>query len=358
MNMRALASMVLGLSLLAAASSCGNPDDSDDNGTLRSGSPYPAPGPNGEIRGLNNFALLMERFPQGRVTRTPWAGYWWPYSSGGVENALSLYGQARGSGDALRWEQANHSERVPGVQNWWGHCNGWAAAATLYREPRELKQAGGVGFSVSDQKALLSEIGMEIYGDFFGQRAESSSSEEFEDVLPNQFFLVLTNYVGQGVPLIIDRYTGYQVWNQPIAGYQIAPVTPDSDLGPAPGAPEVHRVLVTTKIWWARNDVNPNHLTEPFVFADSESFESRVLRGEIWLDAPPVFDSGGKLTRSGNVILARRGTLVRGGAWRIGDLPTENSYPDYLWVARSAAPSSGYTNPAVDIGWVASQFGH
>ncbi len=352
---RILSTLFLPL-LLIAFSSCG--DDGGGGGDQGGAAgPYPEPGPDGEIRGLNNFATLIERYSQGKVARTPWAGYWWPYLGGGIEFAVAKYDAAVSSSGAAAWERANHGPEVPGVDDWWGHCNGWAAAATLYAEPRSDRSAGGVPFTISDQKALLSEIAMEIYGDFFGRRAEGTGTPEFRDVYPNQFFLVLTNYVGAGVPLIIDRYTGFQVWNQPLAGYRIEPIRPADSLGPDPSAPNVHRVLTTMTIWWARNDVPGDHVTEPFAFADGPSFESRTLRAEIWLDAPPVFDGEGRLTRSGNVVLGRQGESVIGGAWRTGDLPAQNSYPDYLWVARSPAPSSGFTNPRVDIGWVSSQFG-
>lgn len=48
--------------------------------------------------------------------------------------------------------------------SWWGHCNGWAAAAVLFEAPTEAVTVAApdgspVTFSVEDQKALLVELG-------------------------------------------------------------------------------------------------------------------------------------------------------------------------------------------------------
>lgn len=200
---------------------------------------------------------------------------------------------------------------------------------------------------------------MEVNADFYGRREDDpddQSSSVFEDVYPDQFFLVLTNFVGRGMPLVMDRYTGAQVWNQPIAGYRMNPVTPSDDLGVSPSAPGVYRVRVSTTLWWARDDVGPQHVTEPFGFEDSASFQSRTLRYELWLDAPLRFDSGGKLVGSGKVILARQGAAVLGGQWLNADLDPVNSHPDYLWVPHSVSRSTGFSNPAIDAAWVRSRF--
>ena len=326
---------------------CGG--DSEDGETP----PYPGVGANGEVRGERRFSVLMENFSQGQVRQTPWVGSWFPYSTNGISEAAATYEKASGRTGAVSWERAHHGAGLPGLQSWWGHCNGWAAAATLYEEPRSPREVQGVGFSVSDRKALLTEVAMEVNATFFGRRYEgpsdvSDSDESFKDIYPNQFFLVLTNYVGRGLPLVMDRYTGSQVWNHPIAGYQVRPLTESDDLGPAPGQPEIHRIAVTLTVWWARDDVEPGQLTESFAFADGASFESRVLKMELWLDGPP---------QEGKVILARQGNSVLGGAWKNGNMEAANSHPDYLWAVQGIRASSGYSNPEIDPGWVVEHLG-
>lgn len=348
----------LALLLCAALSSaCG---DSSGGGDDEDGDvPYPRVPANGQVTGEKNLANLMRSHSQGQARRVPWAGYWFPYEDQGTSSALAKYERASGETGAVSWEQGNHGSSLPGLERWWGHCNGWAAAAALWPEPLSQEEHGGVAFGIQDQKALLTELGMEVRADFFGRRHDSpgnTSSGTFLDVSPNQFFLVITNYIGTGLPVIVDRYTGYQVWNHPVAGYQMGPVTAEDNIGPDPSAPNVHRVRMSTRIWWVRDDVSPDHRTEPFQFQDGPSYESRVLRYELWLDGPPVFDSSGNLRSSGNVILARQGNSVTGGVWRNSGLEPANSHPDYIWVPHAPTPSTGFRNPRLSDQWVLSRF--
>ncbi len=339
--------------------SCGGsspPNPNDQNGNGENGPPpYPGIAPNGTIQGEANFAKLIRSFSQGKTQRTPWAGYWWPYSENGILDAALRYDRVRGNRTASSWEVAQHGSELRGLQSWFGHCNGWAAAAVLYPEPTSPKSTQNTEFSVADQKALLSELAMEVRADFFGTRsdgAEDSSSASFKDTYPDVFFLVLTNYLGKGLPMILDRYTGVQVWNQPLAGYRIDPIRPEDSLGTDPSAPNVHRIRVTTTIWWLRDDVDGGALTEPFEFKDGPSYESRVLRYEVWLDGPPVFDGSGQIQSSGKVIVARQGNVALGGAWLNSGLSSVNSHPDYLWVPYAVTPSTGYSNPGIEAAWI------
>ena len=194
---------------------------------------------------------------------------------------------------------------------------------------------------------------------FFGNRSDQpgdTSSLDFQDVFPNQFFLVMSNYLGRGFPVIIDRYTGYQVWNQPVVAYRHETVKPENYLGPDPAQPGTYRVVVTTTVWWARDDVPGGHVSEPFAYADGPSYQSRTLRYEVWLDGPVVFDSSGALQSSGNVTLTKQGSYVLGGAWVNNGLPMSNSHPDYIWVPHDFTKSNGYSNPNVDRNWVTSHF--
>lgn len=306
--------------------------------------------PRAGAQGINDFAYLIQHFSQGKNAHSAWAGYWWPYLENGIVDAASKYEQATGQAGAVNWELSNHSANAPGVQPWFGHCNGWAAASVLFNEPRRPVVQNGVSFLVSDQKALLSEVGQEVNLDSFGLRADTDdpSDPAFQDIFPNQFFLVLTNLVGNGQPLIMDRYTGSQVWNQPIAGYQVSPITPADDLGADPSAPGVYRIMVTTQIWWLRDDVPTDQLTEPFTFSDGPSYDSRILRFEVWTDAPAKFDNNGNLVSAGKIVVSHQGEIAYGGAWRMSDSDILNSHPDYLWAPYSLATPGQYANPGID----------
>ncbi len=344
--------LILGLSLLAAACAQDNGNSANQAGNDPGGQPpYQPVAPNGQRTGDSNLFNLINRFSEGQVKNTPWAGYWFPYASDGTASALTKYEQATGNSGAANWEVQHHGTGVQNIQDWWGHCNGWCAAAVLHPEPKKPLTKNGVTFSVGDQKALMSEIGMEVDGDFFGHREDDPNdltSLTFQDIFPNQFFLVLTNIVGVGQPLVIDRYTGAQVWNQPVVGYQIAKPAPGDYLGTVSGQPNVHRLMFQLQLWWARDDVDADHTTEPFTYADGPSYASRTLRGELWLDGAPVFDSTGNLTASGNIIVGHDGDYVTGGQWHNGVTETANSHPDYMWIPTNERTSSGYSNPQIN----------
>jgi hypothetical protein len=320
-----------------------------------------------------NFAYLINNYRQAKGTPTPWAGYWWPYLSNGIANGSYGGGKSpAGKYDAARglrgnptqtWELKEHGAKVPKVEGWWGHCNGWSAAAALFAEPREDKVSGGIVFTVADQKALLSEAAMEVNADFFGERTDpwDHTPWKVSDTVPNQFFLVLTNYLGRkNHPVLIDRYTYGQVWNQPMVAYRFDPPKREDYLGPDPQAPGVHRMMVTATIWWASDAVAPATLTDPFEWKETLHFDERTLRAELWLDGPVVFGADGKVASSGNLIVTRHPQnpdRAVGGAWRTGE--NSDAWPDYMWVPHSVftrdsdAPiNDPYANPFVDIRWL------
>ncbi|MDR3606446.1 MAG: hypothetical protein P4M08_03595 [Oligoflexia bacterium] len=313
--------------------------------------------PNAVLQGENNFAKLISIASQAQAKKMPWAGFWWPFGEDGTTEALNLYESATGRRGAVDWEMANHGSGLgSSILPWWGHCNGWSAASVLFPEPQKEIVRNGVTFGIGDQKALLSEISMEVNADFFGNRVtdpNDTSSPAFMDVYPDQFLILLTNLMPRGLPIIIDRYTGDQVWNQPLAGYMIDPVSPSDASEPAPSAPNVYRVAVTMTVWWASDEVEPDHITEPFNFDDGASYGHRTLHGEIWLDSPAVFDTSGTLISSGNIILTHSGTVAVGGSWQNWDLPLVNSHPDYVWVPLNIVKPTGIANPKLNPGQIA-----
>jgi hypothetical protein len=303
-----------------------------------------------------NLAYLHSHALSGVIDPPPWAGYWWPYTTDGISDAATKYDAVNGT-SATAWEYNNHGSGLPNALDWWGHCNGWAAAALLVPEPKGKKSASGLTFEIRDRKALLSEVFMEVTGDFLGTRVtdpDDTTSDAFLDLVPAQFYLAFTNLVGlQHRAVVIDRYTGWQVWNQPVVAYFHEPIRPEDYLGVAPGTTNVHRVNVTTEIWWSDDNVDPDVLTPSFNRdAPAGVFQSRTLRYELWLDGPPQFDAKGNLVSSGDVILTKDGTHVVGGQWKNAGLPLVNSYPDYLWIPNASAPSSGFKNPSIDDRWV------
>ncbi len=380
-------SLLLSCGLLVSASSCGR-DSAGPGGVQHSepaNFPYspieeaPASDPDhpygvlpapSDLRGEKNFANLINKYQSARPTRVPWVGYWWPYTANGIASGryaggyspAGKYDAARGGvTQAQYWEATHHGARVRGVQGWWGHCNGWCAAAALYPEPLERQKVNGITFDVGDQKALLSEAAMEATADFYGNRVDWSSdwtTPKYDDVIPAQYFLVLTNYLGKlGQTVNIDRYTGDQVWNQPLAGYRFEYPKPEDYLGADARAPGVYRILLTSTIWWGRDEVEPNSVTVPFQFESNQHFEQRTLQMELWLDGPVVFNASGQVISSGDVVVKREGNWLMGGVWRNGAGLLVDAHPDYMWVPFTVLKpdpraEDPYANIHIDIEWL------
>jgi hypothetical protein len=131
----------------------------------------------------------------------------------------------------------------PGDEKWRGLCNGWAAAAAHYKEPRPVvvNSADGIQipFGASDIKALLA-IYMAQFADggvrLVGARCNTAAKagwettgdtgfprglSECQDVNPGSFHLILANYVGEwGQSVVGDLVNGTEVWNYPVYEYK------------------------------------------------------------------------------------------------------------------------------------------
>jgi len=137
------------------------------------------------------------------------------------------------------WEMLNHWS--PAGSGWWGHCNGWAAAAILANEPRESHTVTadyntvvqgnsdlglddnefGMELTVGDMKGLLSETYYSQLSSFYGSRY-NGEDDDISDLSPKAVLHILSTYIGQrGVPLVFDTTAGDQVWNYPAFKYSL-----------------------------------------------------------------------------------------------------------------------------------------
>ena len=127
---------------------------------------------------------------------------------------------------AAAWEMLNHWS--PAGSGWWGHCNGWAAAAILANEPRASHEVAFGGdktmeLSVADQKGLLSETYYSQLSNFYGSRYNGNDGDDISDLSPKAVLQILSTYIGdRGVPLVFDVTAGEQVWNYPAYEYTLS----------------------------------------------------------------------------------------------------------------------------------------
>ena len=116
------------------------------------------------------------------------------------------------------WEILNSYN--PGGESWWGHCNGWAAAAILTHEPREERTISSgdhdISFSTSDLKGLLTESHYSTLSTFYGERY-NGEEDDISDLSPAHFHKLITFYLKeQGVPFVFDTTASEAVWNFPV----------------------------------------------------------------------------------------------------------------------------------------------
>ena len=327
---------------------------------------------------------------------------------------------------AATFERDQHSCRTVKINNpddpgiykgclgWWGHCNAWSAAAIKEVEPRTSLEASNpnngksITFGVRDQKAFLTAIYMEhnIFVEGYNVPATSKTNEwvlkpksklakesdeegvsqyeKFWDPSPETFFLLFTNFMGvmkQG--LAIDRFTGDEVWNQPVAGYRILPIRSE-DIHPVEKdkktGRKIYPVSLRMKLFWGDDKVEEGGIGLPFDIykqtKDTEEvediwkgkmdfhwgknqeithYDGRLLKFKLFFDKP--------LLMSSEVIVKSVGKIV-GGIWDHQENPENylydgeegaekysalnHTHPDFIWSPIDYIPHSdwpGERNP-------------
>jgi hypothetical protein len=155
---------------------------------------------------------------------------------------------------AIAWEIEHHGEKVPNVADWFGHCPGWVAAATLTKpvtDPVWVK-AGSSGlekcaagdasctvFEIGDVNAIAAELHEGAVSRFIGARCDTEPSEikrdEFGRIVRNgtgckglnagAMIITMGNLLRlQHKAFAIDAQNESntdQIWNQPAYRYTV-----------------------------------------------------------------------------------------------------------------------------------------
>ena len=275
----------------------------------------------------------------------------------------------------------SHGTAQYGVQHWWGHCNAWAAAAIMEPEPRfstTVENADGtqVTFTAGDVKALITEVYMELSSSFYGTRNDYHKDEasrekiNYKDVTPAAFHIFFADQIGnKDRSFVIDRYTGDQVWNQPVKAYRStvtvlndgASVRKNVVVTKYPnwgnpnvaelGEQDVWEVSITTTMHWITDGVPHEKLTVTNIddsisdadFANSNAVgsrwdhqvEIRTLSYTLWLDKSPDDPEA---------------QVVGDGEWNHGSTWSyDQLHPDFMWQPQANVNNSrDYENEYVD----------
>lgn len=150
-----------------------------------------------------------------------------------------LVGDAAFSLTEAMWaEGRSYHERSGRVEPWMGICHGWAPASYMVPRPRRMvtvKSPDGVPirFFPADLRALASLLWANAgpATRFIGTRCDEKDPKKDEagrvlsaaafDNNPGTFYLSMVNQIGQSRrSLIIDATYDYEVWNQPVCGYE------------------------------------------------------------------------------------------------------------------------------------------
>ena len=237
---------------------------------------------------------LLQLPTSAELDRKPWTDTYWPSYRGGIANrwndssgpdsfSYPLAGQqqlrtmsidelkklspaekydilqGRLDYPLVKEERARTSPNHP---TWYGLCHGWAPAALNFDEPNPITVRSNFGFEVpfgsSDVKALLI-FAQHVEGGarMLGQRCEydlehdpsHANDPACRDTNAGSFHIVLANQIGllkEG--FVADVARGFEVWNQPVFGYQSTITDDSTNVYPQAAPGTVRVVTVFTKL--------------------------------------------------------------------------------------------------------------
>jgi hypothetical protein len=225
--------------------------------------------------------------------RIPYSGHDYPDRAGGTYLALSKYDRAFNRGalatnyeiNDVKLHRYGKTKRPPllfpkaaerRVPGWYGHCNGWTAAAIRHAEPQHSVTRNGVTFTPADIKGLLAELYMYSDSTFLGGVDPA--------INPAMLHLALANWLGRGAhPIAMEAALGEMVVNFPIHRYS-------STI--SPGNPTVVATTVTYTLNIPREiDKGPANFNRKMVFSYALDLDQQgQIRGGYYLNGSQAID--------------------------------------------------------------------
>jgi len=343
-----------------------------------------------------NLVYELEALPlQGEAEQIPWPGSYWPtYQDSinhkwdgpestpasvkfgqafGIENfddeVSSIWGIDRyahrkecttsadcgGEGSCGIRDGETKGRCIPG---WWGICHAWAPAALKEPEPRYPVTRNGVTFKVNDIKALMTLAYHYIEDKHISLRCESTNGVDMavdpygnptgddigcKDTNPGTFHVVATNYLGlMNKSFVEDRTYDFQVWNQPVARYNIT-----------------HQERVTIAEAHQMLNVPENHVTEEYLFnPEAKALYHVKMELDYIVESHSstdgyLGDDMDKYTRTDYyqyILEVDADGKIFGGEW-VGSSKT--NHPDFLWVP-TYIKTNGHWEPPISYWLVKS----
>lgn len=335
---------------------------------------------------VNNVGTLRADtlVPAGSVGRAvsvpddskPYSDTYWPMTSNGInmrwqgqgelapsEKYAKLFLSAEQGKQMTDWIQKNHGKDVPGVQGWFGICQGWTGASINEKMPlkkiavkkytysgrtylglcsaAEIAQPNGpcVSFETGDLTGLLAESYSAADARFVGYRCDTAAVNFRYDgsgriQQPNcrsnagTLFLAATNFIGKGQrAFAINAVNNDEVWNQPAFSYTISRYDTVSEADAAKAVD-----ATKTRYEWNTAARGFRRVTLTLTWA-VESYGPPTGQPQT-RSAGKTYDMIVELDASGNVI---------GGEW-IGS--SKNDHPPFFWAPVAAGTEVPYLRPS------------
>ena len=202
----------------------------------------------------------------------PYPDTYWPMTDNGIDDAswnpgakspLEKYmtmADAQNLDASRAWNRRNQGPDMPGIQDWFGICNGWTGAATSVKPLKHgvsakialghaqkctAGEAGCTTFEIGDMNALMATIYSDGFSYFLGARCDTVPAEVQRDAAgrvvrredaftkgagckglnPGSLMIVLSQRLRvQKKPMVMNAQASShteQIWNQPAYRYKV-----------------------------------------------------------------------------------------------------------------------------------------
>jgi hypothetical protein len=272
-----------------------------------------------------------------------------------------LVGDTTGCLTAAMWARGDSSYHAAGrVETWMGICDGWAAASYMLPRPTKLvtvRAANGgpkITFYPADIKALASLLwaSANTVTRFIGHRCTEKKpptdangrvlSQDAFDPNPGTWHMAVVNQLGvAGRSLVMDATYDYEVWNQPVAGYEYRYFNP-----------QTMRLVPTLKDATVTRSAYTRDRFEKYRSPNAASYVGIVMRVRYMIETDPMhwssdgpsFDNANTVTYKYDIELDAADRII-GGEWFTG-----KTHPDFLWTpppkARAISPAESMATGA------------
>ena len=276
-----------------------------------------------------------------------------------------LVGDSAGRLTAAMWAEGEGYYQAGGaVETWMGICHGWAPASYMLPRPTKpvtVQAAGGaskITFYPADIKALASLLWAQAdtVTRFIGGRCNDKNprtdangrviSAQAFDTNPGTWHLSIVNQLGAGGrSLVIDATYDYEVWNQPMEGYEYRYFNPQTM--------KLARTLKDATV--KRADYTRDRF-KTYRSQEAASYVGVIMQASYMVEVEPKHHrsdgpSSDKLNRAiykYDVELDAADKII-GGEWFTG-----KAHPDFLWTpppgARAISPAESMATGSWEAG--------